>query len=113
METGKPAAFIDVTGFESEQKTRDVGGKQLCILEPKIWKAEKFNVLERAWAVHVADVRISLRFIPLAYIKQHGRRTKLLRDERPYLCLSQQAWRTMRDFIRWLTGVAASNAVQV
>ncbi len=105
VETGKPAAFIDVTGFESEHKARDVGGKQLCVLEPKIWKAEKFKVLDNAWAVHVADKRVSLRFTLLAYIKQHGKRVKLLRDERNYLCLSQQAWKTISDFIRWLTGV--------
>ncbi|ALL00129.1 Viral/Archaeal nuclease [Pyrodictium delaneyi] len=100
-------AFIDVTGFWSEQAARTVnGGKELCVGAWKLWKAQRFGLLDRAWIVHVADKRVSLRWLPLAALEAEKHMARLVHGERPYYCLPQQKWRDTSAFIRWLTAQA-------
>ena len=103
---GRIAAYLDVTGVRTASTMQP--GKGLCVGLWKIWKAEKYNVKEKTWIVHVLEDHASLRFISLPYLEQHGRETRLYRDEHPLLCLETRKWKTLRQFLAWLTGVTSN-----
>lgn len=106
---GRLAGFIDVTGYRDYSSGKT--DTKPCILLPKIWKAERFSVLDRLWFIHVVDSRISLRFIRALYVKHlldHGmaEKRRLYSDENWYVCIPQEKWAEPRRFIesllRWL-----------
>jgi len=111
LRNGEITAYIDVTGFWSESKAKTINsGKELCVGAWKLWKAQRFGIVDRAWIVHVADKRVSLRWLPLTVLEAEKHIARLVHGERPYYCLPQQKWKDTSAFIRWLTGVASSNA---
>ncbi len=102
----RPLAFIDVTGVHSDEemvKTVDEG-RGLCIGVWKLWKAEKYGVLDRTWFCHVTASRVALRWLPAP--KAQGRRVSLVKGEKPYICIPARDWLDTRAFIRWLLEVS-------
>ncbi len=107
-------AYVDVTGFWDERQARSVnGGKELCVGAWKLWKARKFGVVDRAWIVHVADKRVSLRWLPLAALDAEKHVARLVPGERPYYCLPQQKWRDTGSFLKWLLAIKVANSGQL
>jgi len=105
----RPVAYIDATGVSSPAELQ--AKKGLCVGVWKLWKAEKLGVEKhRVWIVHVEDDGPRLRWQQLSVLEQQGAKHRLRSDERPLLCLPSQKWKPTRAFLRWLTGVAASNA---
>ncbi len=103
----KPVAFVDVTGVRSPHD--HVRGLGLCVGKWKVWKAEKYGVLDRVWMAHVDDEGPRVRWASLAYLAEAGEERRMVDGERPYICLDSRKWRPTRTFIEWLVG-AAGNA---
>ena len=108
---GEVVAYIDVTGFWSERQAKTINnGKELCVGAWKLWKAQRFGILDKAWIVHVADKRVSLRWLPLAALEGNRHTARLVHGERPYYCLPQQQWRDTSAFTKWLQARGITNA---
>ena len=103
---GEIAAFIDVTGY-SDYRDGRIDTKP-CILLPKLWKAEQFNIIDKVWFIHFVDSRISLRFIRASALRKYldqrkAELRKLLHGEKPYVCIDQSYCQEPKDFLRWLS----------
>ncbi len=104
-ENGEVVAYLDVTGYSDYREAK--GDTKPCILLPKLWKAEEFNITDKVWFIHFVDSRISLRFIRATALRKYldqnkAELRKLLHGERPYICIDQKYWQEPKDFIRWL-----------
>ena len=97
----EPMAFIEVTGVDRSQDMQKKKG--LCIGSWKVFKAEKFNVQDMVWYVHVVTDRVSLRFINYNMLKKHSTFTKLEGLPGTYYCCNQSRWGSIKDFLRWLS----------
>ena len=97
-------AFVDATGFWEERMAKKINGKaMLCVLKRKIDKAVEFGILDSAWAVHIADKRVSLRWLKLEALQAPKvERVRLVEGENIYYCLPQEKWKDTSTFISWL-----------
>ena len=100
----EPAAYIDVTGFREEKAAKKQDGRALlCIGSWKLFKAQEFGLESRAWAVHIADKRVSLRWIQFSKLsRSNPERIRLIQGENIYYCLPQEKWHDTSTFLNWL-----------
>ncbi len=100
----EPVAYIDVTGFREEKAAKKHNGKALlCVGSWKLWKAREFGLVEKAWAVHIADKRVSLRWLQMREISEaNPERIRLVDGENIYYCLPQEKWHDTSRLLTWL-----------
>lgn len=108
--TMRAVAFIDVTGVRSQHDYEKKKG--LCVGAWKLWKAERYNVTERTWFIHVLDEKISLRFINYNRLRKLGSISSLNEAygvTGQFYCCDSHYWLSFKEFRKWLTGMMNEN----
>ncbi len=99
-ENMKILAYIEVTG------TRDLcRGEELCIGAWKVFKAERFNVQDKTWYIHVLSSKIPIRVISYHRLKKISsfrqlQETSLVHGK--FYCSKVTKWGSITDLTRWL-----------
>ncbi len=96
----KIKAFLEVTGTNDLCK-----GEELCIGVWKVFKAERFNVQDKVWYIHVLSSKIPIRVISYARLKKISsfrvlQETSLVHGK--FYCSPVNKWGSISDLIRWL-----------
>ncbi len=99
-ENMKILAYLEITG------TNDLArGEELCIGAWKVFKAERFNVQDKVWYIHVLSGKIPIRVINYRRLKKAAvfrslRETTSVAGN--FYCSPVMKWGSIKDLIRWL-----------
>ncbi len=99
-ENMKIMAYLEITGTKDLEK-----GEELCIGAWKIFKAERFNVQDKVWYIHVLSSKIPIRVINYHRLRKIAsfrqlHETSLVCGK--FYCSKTSKWGSINDLIRWL-----------
>jgi len=93
-------AFLEVTG------TKDLcRGEELCIGAWKLFKAERFNVQDRVWYIHVLSNKFPIRVINYYRLRKISRFRQLYETSNvkgSFYCSETRKWSPIDSLIKWL-----------